>query len=72
MPHQMRLSRCNMRRKLDYIFNTHHHHDHTGGNEELKAKYGCTIVGPAADKARIPGTWHLLLWAGAPRLSLLI
>ena len=22
--------------KLDYIFNTHHHHDHVGGNIDLK------------------------------------
>lgn len=40
--------------KLTHILNTHHHWDHTGGNEELKAKYGVTIVGPAADAARIP------------------
>lgn len=39
----------------DYILNTHHHWDHTGGNEELKKKYGLTIVGPKADKDRIPG-----------------
>ncbi len=24
--------------KLDYIMNTHHHMDHTGGNKELKKK----------------------------------
>jgi hydroxyacylglutathione hydrolase len=41
--------------KPDYILNTHHHWDHTGGNEELKRKYGLTIVGPKADKDRIPG-----------------
>lgn len=40
---------------LTHIFNTHHHGDHTGGNFELKEKYGCTIVGPRADQARIPG-----------------
>ncbi|TQD70546.1 hypothetical protein C1H46_043923 [Malus baccata] len=32
------LSRKN--RNLTYILNTHHHHDHTGGNAELKARYG--------------------------------
>lgn len=42
-------------RKLDYILNTHHHWDHVGGNEDLKKKYGCQIVGPAADAERIPG-----------------
>lgn len=41
--------------KLDFIFNTHHHEDHTGGNLELKARTGCRIVGPRADAARIPG-----------------
>ncbi|KAK9842139.1 hypothetical protein WJX84_004687 [Apatococcus fuscideae] len=41
--------------KLDAILNTHHHWDHVGGNEELKAKYGAEIVGPKADEARIPG-----------------
>ncbi len=32
--------------KLDYIFNTHWHPDHAGGNERLKAETGCEIVGP--------------------------
>lgn len=40
---------------LDYILNTHHHWDHTGGNAALKRRYGCTIIGPAADAHRIPG-----------------
>lgn len=40
---------------LTHILNTHHHNDHTGGNLELKAATGCTIVGPKADKDRIPG-----------------
>lgn len=42
-------------RKLDYILNTHHHWDHTGGNEALKSQYNCTIIGPKADAKRIPG-----------------
>ena len=41
--------------KLTHILNTHHHNDHTGGNLELKNATGCTIVGPRADKERIPG-----------------
>lgn len=41
--------------KLDYIFNTHHHWDHTGGNEALKAQHNLQVVGPKADAARIPG-----------------
>lgn len=40
---------------LDYILNTHHHWDHAGGNLELQEKTGCTIVGPRADRDRIPG-----------------
>jgi hydroxyacylglutathione hydrolase len=40
---------------LDFILNTHHHDDHAGGNLELKEKTGCTIIGPRADAARIPG-----------------
>ena len=40
---------------LDYIFNTHHHWDHVDGNLELKAKTGCTIIGPKPDFTRIPG-----------------
>ncbi len=42
-------------RPLTYIFNTHHHWDHTGANETLKSKFGCTIIGNANDAARIPG-----------------
>jgi len=41
--------------QLTHVLNTHHHGDHTGGNMELKDRYGCTIVGPRADQARIPG-----------------
>ena len=41
--------------KLTHVLNTHHHADHAGGNLELKAKWHCTIVGPRADAARIPG-----------------
>lgn len=41
--------------KISHILNTHHHGDHVGGNLEIKAATGCTIVGPKRDKARIPG-----------------
>ncbi len=40
---------------LTHILNTHHHWDHTGGNLELKAASKAIIVGPAADRERIPG-----------------
>ncbi len=32
--------------RLDFIFNTHWHPDHAGGNERLKAETGCFIIGP--------------------------
>ncbi|HEY1562926.1 MAG TPA: hydroxyacylglutathione hydrolase [Caulobacteraceae bacterium] len=32
---------------LDFIFNTHWHPDHAGGNAEIKAATGAFIVGPA-------------------------
>ena len=41
--------------QLTHILNTHHHFDHAGGNEELKERWGCTIVGAANDAHRIPG-----------------
>jgi len=39
--------------KLTQIVNTHHHHDHTGGNAALKAKHGAQLIGPRAETARI-------------------
>jgi len=39
---------------LKFILNTHHHHDHVGGNNELKKKYGAKIVGFKNDRDRIP------------------
>ena len=47
-------------KKLDYILNTHHHFDHTGGNEKLKNKYNSKIVGSKMDSQRIPGLDILL------------
>lgn len=41
--------------RLSHILTTHHHNDHTAGNLALKAESGCTIVGPRAEAARIPG-----------------
>jgi hydroxyacylglutathione hydrolase len=41
--------------KLTHILTTHHHADHTDGNLALKAETGCTIVGPQAEAAKIPG-----------------
>lgn len=39
---------------LDFILLTHHHWDHVDGVEELRAKYGTSVIGAAADKHRLP------------------
>ncbi len=41
--------------RLTHILNTHHHNDHVGANLALKTRFGCKIVGPLADRDRIPG-----------------
>ncbi|MDD4915067.1 MAG: hydroxyacylglutathione hydrolase [Methylococcales bacterium] len=41
--------------RLDYIFNTHHHADHVGGNLQLKQQTGCKIIAAESDRQRIPG-----------------
>lgn len=40
---------------LDYIFNTHHHSDHVGGNLKLKQATNCQIIASKTDASRIPG-----------------
>lgn len=40
---------------LDFIFTTHHHHDHVEANLALKQKFGITILGPKGEQAKIPG-----------------
>ena len=39
---------------LNFIFNTHHHYDHVGGNTNLKKIWNCSIVGFSQDIQRIP------------------
>jgi hydroxyacylglutathione hydrolase len=39
---------------LSDILVTHHHGDHTGGIAELKNKYRCRVVAPAAEAGKIP------------------
>ena len=56
-------------RGLDLILNTHHHHDHVGGNLALKVATGCRIVGNAADRARIPGIEEGVADGGAVRIG---
>ncbi|MGH6771019.1 MAG: hydroxyacylglutathione hydrolase [Xanthobacteraceae bacterium] len=40
--------------KLTDILVTHHHGDHTGGIEELKARHRCRVVAPDGEAGRIP------------------
>src|SRR5215475_13129924 len=39
---------------LTDVLVTHHHHDHTGGIEELKRHYRCRVVAPDAEASGIP------------------
>lgn len=41
--------------RLNQLFITHHHTDHTGGIDELKAFYGMPVTGPEAEADRISG-----------------
>ncbi|MFB2935126.1 hydroxyacylglutathione hydrolase [Aerosakkonemataceae cyanobacterium BLCC-F154] len=42
--------------ELVAIFNTHHHHDHVGGNQQLMARFPqLCVYGGAEDRGRIPG-----------------
>lgn len=57
--------------ELIAILNTHHHHDHTGGNIELSQLFGVKIYGPA--KETIPGMTDSLVEGDTivlPELSL--
>lgn len=42
--------------RLTDILVTHHHGDHTAGIPDLKARYGCRVVGPAHEKNLIEGS----------------
>lgn len=43
------------------ILSTHHHHDHVGGNEEIRSKLGIDrVYGHASDRGRIPGQTQYL------------
>jgi hydroxyacylglutathione hydrolase len=46
--------------RLTHILNTHWHPDHAGGNEALKATWGCTVIAPRNEAAKIPGADRLV------------
>ncbi|MBN7783700.1 hydroxyacylglutathione hydrolase [Ponticoccus gilvus] len=39
---------------LGTILITHHHPDHVQGVEELRARYGCKVMGPRAEEHKLP------------------
>jgi hydroxyacylglutathione hydrolase len=40
--------------RLDSILLTHHHADHVGGTDAVRARYGVPVIGAAADAPRLP------------------
>lgn len=44
--------------KLGAILNTHHHHDHVGGNRDLVATWACPVFCSARDFDRVPTATH--------------
>lgn len=40
--------------KITYILNTHHHKDHTGGNEAIKRESDCLVIAGHYDASKIP------------------
>lgn len=40
--------------KLTHLLITHHHFDHTAGNEELKTDTGCAVIGPKNEADKVP------------------
>ncbi|MCM8729517.1 hydroxyacylglutathione hydrolase [Hephaestia sp. GCM10023244] len=44
--------------RIDAIWNTHWHPDHTGGNQAIKDATGAQVYAPAAEAAKIPTLDH--------------
>ena len=57
--------------QITQILNTHWHPDHVGGNPGVKQATGCTVTGPAAEAAKIPGIDRQVREGGRLRSALL-
>lgn len=55
--------------KIDAIWNTHWHPDHTGGNAAIKEATGAIVIAPAAEAARIPTADRLVREGDEVRLG---
>ena len=57
---------------LDEIWITHHHGDHVEGVDDLRARFGCKVIGAEADRHRLPdldqayGDGDIFEFAGEP------
>jgi hydroxyacylglutathione hydrolase len=56
---------------LTDILVTHHHHDHTGGIEELKSRYRCRVVAPDGEAGGIPAVDETMRDGGSVRVGAL-
>ena len=50
--------------KLTCILNTHHHHDHVGGDLELKGQFHCSVICSTYDQHRIAGADKTFMQGG--------
>ena len=39
---------------LDVVMLTHHHRDHVDATEDLRKRFGCKVIGPMAEKEKLP------------------
>ncbi|MDQ6976023.1 MAG: hydroxyacylglutathione hydrolase [Mariprofundaceae bacterium] len=52
---------CQLKKRwINHIWNTHHHWDHTDGNDVLREKYDCVVHAAKIERLRIPSMTHEL------------